>query len=336
MTASELAERVEQRLERPVFVLDGSSLLSVDGSVQPSTSGFTVRLALSDRSGRVLGERVIESVDPDCRKLDEAVVLVIAVTLFPRRLLAAGSGMALDTGTERLLEELFQNEPAELDATELQPPRAAEPDAVPAASEVPEVMALAADSVGSIPDAARQPGQRSRQLFRVSASGVVTAGYLPTLAPGIEVAVTLAPEGFWPVRLAAAYFPEQERRATALSSGTTSFALSQASLTACPWQTGAELRLQLCTGLAFGLLRAVSTGYARGSFHQSDPMVDGYAQLDLHWRVLHHGLLQLGAGLTLPLIQHSYAYQGLDAQPLQLFRTAQLTGRIGLGLGVGF
>jgi len=331
ITAAELAQRVERRLERKIFVVDAAAAMSVDGAVQPSAAGFTVRLGLSDRSGRTLGERVLESGEPDCRTLDEAVVLVIAVTLFPQQLLAAGGGMNLEPGTERLLQELFQDEPAELDGSELEPAASVDSGSALAAHDGSASEMLRGASVMAPVHLARE-----RQLLAVSASGIVTAGYLPGLAPGVELVFTLSPPGFWPLRLAAAYLLEQARSAPTLISGATSFGLSQASLAACPWQTGDALHGQLCAGVALGLLRTASTGYARGGVEQSDTMFDAQAQLDVQWRLLPHLLLQLGAGLALPFIQRRYAYQGLDAQAQQLFRTAQLTGRLGLGLAVGF
>jgi hypothetical protein len=331
ITAAELARRVEHRLERTIFVVDEIAALSVDGAVQPVAPGFSVRLALSDRDGRVLGERVVQSAETDCRALDEAVVLIIAVTLFPQRLLAAGGGMSLEIGTERLLQELFRDEPTELDWKELEPNTELEPDSAPDA-----VVVGVAPANTRLASAHWIERERERPLLSLAAGALMTAGYLPGLAPGIELVFTLSPATVWPLRLAASYLPEQTVPASMLGSGTTSFGVSQAALGACPWQMGNVLHAQLCAGAALGVLRTTSRAYARGGSERSDLMFDAQAQFDLQWRVLTHIVLQLGAGLALPFIQRRYAYQGLDGQSQPLFRTTQLTGRLSLGLGVGF
>jgi hypothetical protein len=326
--AAELAQRVEQRLERSIFVVDAAATVSVDGSVQRSEQGFVVRLALSDRTGRVLGERMLDSAGEDCRALDEAVVLIVAVTLVPQRLLAAGSGIKFEPATERLLQELFHNEPTELDVQELEPAWGDESYAA-AADVTPSALP------GRAP-APRRWSERQHRLLAVTGGAVLTAGYLPGLAPGLELVFTLSPAGLWPLRLSAVHLVDRTVAASMLDAGVTHFGLSQASLAACPWQTGSQLQVQLCTGLGLALLRTASTGYAQGGVDRSDLMFDAQSQLDLNWRILTHVVLRLGAGVALPFIQRRYAYQGLDGQAQPLFRTTQLTGRLGLGLGVTF
>ncbi len=330
LPAAELSARVERRLERSLFVVDEAAELSIDGAVQPSAAGFHVRLVLSDRAGRMLGERMLESGDVDCRKLDEAVVLVIAVMLFPQAALAADSGRALDTGSDRLLREVFRDEPDQLELSAA--------DVAPAGADVSTLVPSSAsrDAPPTAVPADSHTQTARRELISASAAGIVAAGSLPAIATGIEIVVLVSPSGLWPLRLSAAYLPEQQTRASQLSSGATSFGFSQVAAALCPWQLGVQLHAQLCGGLALGLLRVTSVGYVRGSIHESDPTLDAQAQLDLQWHVLDHVLVQLGTGLALPMIQHSYAYQGLDAQSRPLFRTAQLSGRVGLGLGVGF
>jgi hypothetical protein len=330
--AAELSERVERRLERSVFAVDAAAAFSVDGSVQPSAAGFAVRLSLSDRAGRVLGERTLESADSDCRKLDDALVLVIALMLFPREPLGAAGGLALDADTERLLQEQFRDEPDPLDIAAPAPgtPHTHVTEAATRANDTRPSAAQRPDVADTPPTAAR------RDVASLTAAGILSAGYLPAPAPGVEVALLISPVGVWPWRLSGLYLPAQERRARALVSGATRFSLGQVALAVCPWQAGIALQLRFCGGLAAGLLQVKSSGYAGGSTKRSDPMLNAQAEFDLHWHVSDYVLLQFGAVLALPLTQRGYAYQGLDAQSQLLFRTAQLSGRIGLGVGVAF
>jgi hypothetical protein len=327
IAAGELAERVERRLERSLFVVDSLAVLSVDGAVQPAGPGFAARLALSDRAGHVLGERVIQSPQADCRTLDEAVVLVIALTLSPRHGLLPNAGIALDAATERMLHELFQDEPAELDSAELTTYSVAHE---PRELEPPTTVRK------ELPVTSRSAAARGRLAIQASAAGVLALGQLPSPAPGIEVALTFIPSGFWPLRLAASYLSEQTQRAATLKSGEARFGLNQATLGACPWHTdGVRLRLQVCAGLALGLVHVAARGFATGSPPRSDVLFDGQAQFDLQLRA-GGALLLLGAALAVPFIQRSYTYQDLDGGQEQLFRTPQLSARLGAGLGVVF
>lgn len=325
IAAPELAQRVEERLARAVFVVDSQALLTLDGVVQPSGSGFTARIALSDRDGRMLGERTLQTAQPACRELDDALVLVIALTLSPERSVLGQGGIALDETTDRMLHELFRHEPPVLDATEL--------PAVAAASEQHATTQPARDAPPP-----RQPTAATSDdsLVTATVAAIVAFGQLPAIAPGIEVAVSLSPRGIWPVRISAAYLPEQGARPATLSAGETGFQLSQASLGVCPWQTlAASFQIQFCAGVATGWLHVVSRGYASRTAERTDLLLDGLAQLDAQLRS-GSVVVQLGAGVAMPMVQRRYTYQDIDGESEPLFGIPQLSARLGAGLGVGF
>src|SRR5690349_20530 len=79
---TELAQRIEARLGRAVFEPAGTAEFALEGHIQPSANGgYEVLLALNDAKGQQLGVRELSSQVSDCRQLDDAVTLVIAVTL---------------------------------------------------------------------------------------------------------------------------------------------------------------------------------------------------------------------------------------------------------------
>jgi hypothetical protein len=96
-TAPELARAVESRLAREVFVAPRHADLSVEGRVTPRDGGgYTATFAVATADGTVLGERTLDSADPDCHALTETVAFVVAVLIDPD----AEAGADLDSGSD--------------------------------------------------------------------------------------------------------------------------------------------------------------------------------------------------------------------------------------------
>ncbi|HUS65807.1 MAG TPA: hypothetical protein VMZ28_14750 [Kofleriaceae bacterium] len=82
--AAELARRGEERLGRAALVTPSQAELSVEGRVEPrSGGGWRATVAVARAGGELLSERVIETREPRCSALDDAVVLVIALLIDP-------------------------------------------------------------------------------------------------------------------------------------------------------------------------------------------------------------------------------------------------------------
>jgi hypothetical protein len=82
--AGELARKVEERLGRSALVAPSQADRSVEAHVEPRRGGgWQASLALADRSGTILRERALETREPSCRALDDALVLVIALLVDP-------------------------------------------------------------------------------------------------------------------------------------------------------------------------------------------------------------------------------------------------------------
>src|SRR5690606_39206062 len=82
MNSQELAQAVEARLGRSVFVSASQGELAVQGHVRKESPGFLVTLTVSRADGSITGKREL-GPSKDCRDLDEALVLVIALLLDP-------------------------------------------------------------------------------------------------------------------------------------------------------------------------------------------------------------------------------------------------------------
>jgi hypothetical protein len=99
----DLAQAVEDELGHAVLVSAADADLSVEGRVAPRDGGgFTATLAVSDRDGTRLGERSLDSEDPDCAAFTPALAVVIALLIDP------------DGESERGTEEVAPPAPAQV------------------------------------------------------------------------------------------------------------------------------------------------------------------------------------------------------------------------------
>jgi len=87
--APRLAQRVEERLARPVFPAPAQASLIVEGRAEKTATGFSATLQVFDPAGASLGSRELSSDRADCAELSETVVLVLAVMIDPDGALAA-------------------------------------------------------------------------------------------------------------------------------------------------------------------------------------------------------------------------------------------------------
>ena len=81
-----LAAAVSGQLGRPAFAPDLDAELVARGRVEKSDSGrHRAEIALATRGGEPLGVRALESDNNDCRSLDEALAVTLAIILNVRR-----------------------------------------------------------------------------------------------------------------------------------------------------------------------------------------------------------------------------------------------------------
>ena len=79
-----LAEAVEARLGRPVFVSAARADVAVEGQIERGPAGaWRATIVVAGEGGRMLGTRELLSEAASCRELDEQLALVIAVMIDP-------------------------------------------------------------------------------------------------------------------------------------------------------------------------------------------------------------------------------------------------------------
>jgi hypothetical protein len=182
----------------------------------------------------VLGRREMQFAGADCRVIDEAVALVIAVTLYPNTSLI-GAGIPLDPSTAASLQDLFGREPVDPDPSTLPPPPPA-PDPAPArATGDVRGDAQRADTG----DPARSPTHDARRApgwdIAVDAAATFGVGQLPGASAGAAAHIAITPPSLWPIELGAVIFPGKRARADG-TSGSARFDALAASLALCPWR----------------------------------------------------------------------------------------------------
>jgi hypothetical protein len=334
ITAAELAQRVETRLERRVFVLVQHAEVDFHGFVQPrAAGGFTAHLAVSNLRGEVLGARDLESAEADCRSLDDALVLITALTLFPGSFGLPSGGIALDAETTARLHALFADEPSELDPAELPAHGDTKTEPLPRAAraEIPTKAQPESLTRGSQNEPAHE-----RTRLALEASPVAGFGVLPGVALGASGEVTLRLRGLWPLRMGFTHFFSRDARATTLVSGVGHFERNDIALFACPAAPDRDFAFELCTCVALGLVRVTTDGFAHGGIRGSDPVFDVGAQAGARLRLFDLVLARAALTALLPLVQRSYEYQALNGSATRLFQTAQVGIRMQISLGAEF
>lgn len=86
LTASALAASVEQRLNRKVFLSPSEADLDIEGSIGPRAggdAGFVATLRVTSREGESLGERVVDSGEPECAAIDDELTLIVSLLIDP-------------------------------------------------------------------------------------------------------------------------------------------------------------------------------------------------------------------------------------------------------------
>lgn len=168
VASAALAQAVEARLARDVFVSAADAGLAVEGRVERDGEIWRAHIEVVDAEGHRLGERSLESAEASCDQLGEMAAVTIALMIDP------------------------------LTAPEPEP----EPDPEPRPDPEPEVIVRTVEvPVPAEPD----PGHGWR--FEVDATLVGSVGLVPTPMIGGQSTIILRAPNFVPVAVEGALFP---------------------------------------------------------------------------------------------------------------------------------
>jgi hypothetical protein len=320
LSAPALVMSVEARLGRSLFVATSLAKVFVDGHVARVAAGFEVVLEVSDSDGAVLGQRAMHFDGDDCKVIEDAVTLVIAVTLYPNSALPA-AGIALKPGTAQRLDALFGDE-------SLDPNLASLPSVDPTAPPRER-----ATSDGAPPAPERPPTQSAGLRFALAGAATFGIGQLPSPALGLAAYGVVTPRSSLSIEAGFLYFPANVALADG-GAGAASFALLLGSIAVCPVQPDWLRRLDLCIGAEAGQVHVEASGFVFDNQRADDLVVN--LRASGVWQVPVAGgfFLRVALLASAPLLQRNYTFRGPDNAPESLFRMPQAAVRADLGLGL--
>jgi len=297
-----LAQRVETRLARKVFVSPSEADVSVEGHVsrERSPAGWRAVITVRDATGALLGTREVRSAEASCSSLDDPIALVVSVLIDAETHPDAGAGSGA-------------NGPA--------PPA---PSAPP-----PQVVVRRERVYVPVPERAPRPWR-----FEGGAAAAGALGLLPNAALGVDVAALLEPPGFWGIELSGAYwFPA---KVPAEGEAYTDVALVYGQLALCPLRWARDrAALRLCAGAQVGSVRSRGVGFDRELSNES-VVVNAVLPTRLSIRIAGPLFVTAGAALVVAIVRPELTYGAADGSTRTIFRAPPLAGVFELGLAVHF
>ncbi len=296
-----LAQAVEKRLGRPVFVSASEADLSVEGRVERAGGGWVAAIEVRDPSGNRVGSRELKSPARDCSAIDEQLTFVLSVLIEPH-----------------IPPSPPREEPAPL------------PTVLPIAPPPREVDRVVVRVPVKVP--AGDPPVR----FAGHAGATLGGGFLPRAGGGVSLIALVEPRSFWGILVGGSYLFEQEVAAEQGARARASAAFGTAAL--CPLGAtgeGDRLGARLCAGVHVGSLRSRGDGF---SVSLGDEVFVAYASLlgQLGYRITGPLMVATGASLSTPIARGELRYRNADGEARTLFRASPVALAAHLGLGVRF
>jgi hypothetical protein len=297
-----LAQAVEERLGRKVFVSASEADVSVEGHVARASSPprWRATLTIRDATGAELGTRDIDSNGESCSSLDEGVVLVVSLLIDPD---AASSPPAVA--------------PAE--------PEPAPPPAPPPTVVVERQRVL-------VPVPAPRPDDPWR--VEVGAGMAASLGLLPAPSLGAKVVAIVEPPRFWGILVSGAYWfgadAEAERGAYA------DVTLAHAGAGLCPLRLAAwRVSYRICAAVDVGSMRSNGHGF---DTQGAEETLSVHATLPnrLALRIAGPLVASVGLDLIFPLARTEIGYRASDGSRRVLFQPSPVAASADLGLGLHF
>ena len=320
---TELAQRIEARLGRAVFEPAGTAEFALEGHIQPSAAGgFEVLLALNDAKGTQLGVRELSSPVTECRALDDAVTLVVTVTLYPESGFA-GAGIALPDDVAALLGQA-------LDKLERTPPPA--PQSPPGASLPHPPTKVMRDRERLPPPNPRDPSDSWRFALHGAGSGLL--GTTPNLVFGAHIGLALMPP-HWPGFEASAAFAGEDTAGIGDADGSIGVvhvATSRYALGVCTRWDGKDV---VETGGCLGAEALLTQGRSRGLRIDKDASLVSPAPFVSARVALWLGggfALEASARAAVPLTRARLQYKSMTGQERDVFQVSALYAEVTLGL----
>ncbi|HVU06073.1 MAG TPA: hypothetical protein VHE30_30190 [Polyangiaceae bacterium] len=299
---------VRARLGRNPFA--GLAATSIEGTVEHASGVFRAEIDVRDENGAIVGHRVLESREPDCAPLGEAVVLAVALAIDPYAALAPASRPAPEPP------------PPAPEPTPFPPPPATVA-AAPVLAVPPPVF------VAPIPPPAPAPPPDPDEVLRARflVRGLAALGLLPKASPGVSVEGSLGTTRFR-VTEGLSWYPDEQT-----ADGRFAFGLATVDTGGCVGgRLGRTAVLQGCGALQLGSQHAAVLALETLVPHDKGPHFWMAGTLGPRLAVELGGPVRLEAGVDVVLPIFRKAFQIQSGTPI--FQSS-VPGGIGW-LGVGF
>ncbi len=335
ISPQELAVKVEQRLGRDVFVSSAAAEFAVEGYIRPSKEGgWTAQLLVTNREGDILGSRELNSDRAECSSLDDALALVIAVTLYPQAGLPSAA-IALPDEVAARLDRIFSEEPTDFDPELAAEPNLSISDGV-MQSPYEDELSTGADS-GSETDSLHNGLEKDDSWnLGFALGGGLGLGMTPNPTLGIGFLTRFETPAFWPLDFRANYwFGETEKVSSDLQIAISLLAID---LGLCPVSPRGEVfSFRLCGGLEVGAIITSSKGFSENSISPLAPLGGIYTGSLLNVVVLDPLAIWVGATLVMPLVRQRLVYMVREEEgPVNFFTQGVVAGRFEIGLDSTF
>jgi hypothetical protein len=337
ITSVELAKKVEHILGRPVFVSASEAELVIEGYVRPKKGrGFVAKLAVVDAAGRWLGSRDLVIDQVDCSALDEALALVIAVTINPQSGLAGESILSPEMAA--MLDGLFSQ-----DATEVAMDEQIAPSTRPKPTERrPKPMHSDSGLQTNKPKTAPGAALRSKGIARASTfyfylGGMVGVGLQPGIAPGIDAEVAFETKDLFRMGVRATLSFPTEAKVEGNAEKKAGFRLFYLTPLVCPFSTNiGPHSISGCAGIMAGAIQSRPAGFDVSGKKTTKFVLNPTFEFRLKWALTDYLSPRLAVAAALPLIQHAFIYRSQAGETIELYRMGQIALNAELGLEVKY
>jgi hypothetical protein len=297
----DLAQAVEQRLQRKVFVSAAEADVSVEGHVSRVGARWRAVLTIRDSNGALLGTRELDSAEKNCSALDEGLAFVVSVLIDPDAEL-------------RQKSEDEKREPA-----------------VIAPEPTPRVVVRKERVLVPVP-----VEQKPRKTWGVEAGLGVAAGVglLPNASVGVMTAIVIDPPFPLALFLTGALWRAQSVDAERSADAKISLAHGGAAL--CPLTLRSDrIVYRLCAGALFGTLQSQGEGF---DIELSNEKLVAHAFLPNRVTLRLAGPLAATAGVAplVPIAKTELTYRSSDGRSHTLFEPSPIAVTADLGLAVVF
>jgi hypothetical protein len=303
-----VAEAVEKRLGRAVFVAPSRADVTVEGRIERAgpSGGWRATITLSDEHGAVLGTRELTSDAADCRALDAPITLALALMIDPDAALA----------------------PPPSPPPAPAPPAPAPPAPLPLLPPPPLPAAIPAAPAPAAPLRSWRAG------VQIGFAG--SLGLLPHPAPGLTLRLHVVPPRGPAFEIGASAWLEGNAGASGAGGAYATFDLAYGSLAVCPLAaTVARTSFFACAGAQAGSLRGQGVSFDT-PYAQEQLVLDVTAEAHVRRALAGPFFAAAGLGFVVPIVRRPFQWEDAAGTRHDLFRLSPVAGTAEVALGLAF